>query len=144
MLRLLKFIKNEKGQTLVEFGLVLPVLLILVMGIIQFGFIFSAKIALTNAVREGARVAAVGVKLDNNGIIPGVKSTVINSIDNHGYIIVDESNIEMDYPEVGFPVTVKIIEPKVKLFAPVPEIFAPGQIITLKNFEASMRLEIKP
>jgi Flp pilus assembly protein TadG len=50
---------NEKGQTMVEFILVLPVLLIVLFGIFQFGIAFKNYISLTDAVRAGARTAAV-------------------------------------------------------------------------------------
>lgn len=51
---------NARGQSLVEFALVLPLLLILVFGVIDFGMGLRSYISLTNAVREGARFAAVG------------------------------------------------------------------------------------
>lgn len=44
---------------MVEFTLVLPVLLVVLFGIIQFGITFSNYVALTDAVRAGARTAAV-------------------------------------------------------------------------------------
>jgi len=51
--------RNEEGQALIEFALVLPLLLLLVFGIIQFGILFNNYITLTDAVRAGARQAAV-------------------------------------------------------------------------------------
>lgn len=56
-------IRNQKGQALVEMALVLPILLMLVFGIIEFGRIFNAYIIVSNASREGARYAAVGRSL---------------------------------------------------------------------------------
>jgi Flp pilus assembly protein TadG len=50
---------RERGQTMVEFTLVLPVLLVVLFGIIQFGLTFNNYVALTDAVRAGARTAAV-------------------------------------------------------------------------------------
>ena len=44
---------------MVEFVLVLPVLLVVLFGIIQFGMAFNNYLALTDAVRAGARTAAV-------------------------------------------------------------------------------------
>jgi Flp pilus assembly protein TadG len=44
---------------MVEFTLVLPVLLVILFGIIQFGITFGNYVALTDAVRAGARTAAV-------------------------------------------------------------------------------------
>ena len=50
---------NETGQALVEFALVAPMLFLLLFGIIQFGIAFMNNVALTDAVRTGARKAAV-------------------------------------------------------------------------------------
>ncbi len=51
--------KRFKGQALVEFALVAPVLLALTLGMIQYGIIFNTTIAVSNLSREGARGAAV-------------------------------------------------------------------------------------
>jgi Flp pilus assembly protein TadG len=51
--------KNEHGQTMVEFTLVLPILLVVLLGIVQLGITFKDYVALTDAVRAGARTAAV-------------------------------------------------------------------------------------
>lgn len=47
---------NERGAVAVEFALVLPALLLLVLGIIDFGRVFDAQQTLTFAARSGARV----------------------------------------------------------------------------------------
>jgi Flp pilus assembly protein TadG len=52
-------IREDRGAQLVEFILILPILLILVFGIINFGFVFGQKLSLNQAVREGARKAVV-------------------------------------------------------------------------------------
>jgi len=52
-------LRNERGQTMVEFAIVLPVLMLIVFAIIQFGILFNNFVALTDAVRAGARTAAV-------------------------------------------------------------------------------------
>ncbi|HZS24930.1 MAG TPA: TadE/TadG family type IV pilus assembly protein [Gaiellaceae bacterium] len=51
--------RNERGQTMVEFALILPVLLVVIFGIIQFGIAFNNYESLTDGVRAGARLAAV-------------------------------------------------------------------------------------
>ena len=51
--------KSEAGQSMVEMALVLPILLLLVGGIMDFGWLFYNQLALTNAAREGARYAAI-------------------------------------------------------------------------------------
>lgn len=52
--------RGSRGQSLVEFAMVMPVLVILIFGIIDFGMGLRSYISLTNATREGARFAAVG------------------------------------------------------------------------------------
>ncbi|MBI2764150.1 MAG: pilus assembly protein [Chloroflexi bacterium] len=52
---------GEGGQSLVEFSLVLTPLLLILLGIIQFGFIFNSYITIANATREGARDGSIYV-----------------------------------------------------------------------------------
>lgn len=51
--------KTEAGQALVEFTLILPIFLLLLFAIVDFGRGFYTWVLVTNAAREGARVAAV-------------------------------------------------------------------------------------
>lgn len=52
---------RQRGQDLVEFALVLPLLMIIVIGVLDLGRAFFASIALANVAREGARY---GINLD--------------------------------------------------------------------------------
>jgi Flp pilus assembly protein TadG len=49
----------DRGAVAVEFALILPILIVLVFGIIDFGRAFNAQVTLSQAAREGARVAAL-------------------------------------------------------------------------------------
>jgi hypothetical protein len=49
----------QAGAELIEFALVLPLFLLLTMAIIDFGFVFQQYNVVTNAAREGARVAVL-------------------------------------------------------------------------------------
>jgi Flp pilus assembly protein TadG len=51
-------IRRSNGQTMVEFVLVLPILMLVLFAIIQFGMTFTHYVTLTDAVRAGARTAA--------------------------------------------------------------------------------------
>jgi Flp pilus assembly protein TadG len=51
---------RDRGAAAVEFALVLPLLLLIVFGIIDFGRALNAQITLTQAAREGARLDALG------------------------------------------------------------------------------------
>lgn len=52
--------RADRGAVAVEFGLLLPLLLLILLGIIDFGFMLNAKVTVTQAAREGARLEAVG------------------------------------------------------------------------------------
>jgi Flp pilus assembly protein TadG len=62
-------LKNQKGGALIELAVVLPLLLLLVAGFVDFGFLFYNKQVLTNASREGARAGIVNVKASNGSKI---------------------------------------------------------------------------
>lgn len=51
--------QRDRGATAVEFALLLPVLLLVVFGIVDFGRALNAQITLTQAAREGARLTAL-------------------------------------------------------------------------------------
>jgi Flp pilus assembly protein TadG len=53
--------KGESGQSLVEFSLVLMPLFFILLGIIQFGFIFNTYVTMTNAARDAGRLGTVYV-----------------------------------------------------------------------------------
>ena len=50
---------DERGTELIEFAVVLPLLLLILMGIIDFGLLLQRYQVVTNAAREGARVAVL-------------------------------------------------------------------------------------
>lgn len=52
-------VANDGGAAAVEFALLLPLILVLVLGIIDFGGMLHGQVTLTQAAREGARVAAL-------------------------------------------------------------------------------------
>jgi Flp pilus assembly protein TadG len=54
-----KKLRGERGASAVEFGLIIPILLILVLGIIEFGHAFQVQGTLSAAAREGARAMAL-------------------------------------------------------------------------------------
>ena len=56
---LLSFYRNKRGQALIEFAFILPFLLVIVGGIVDFGLAFFVGQVIENAAREGARAGAV-------------------------------------------------------------------------------------
>ncbi|MFM6973925.1 MAG: TadE/TadG family type IV pilus assembly protein [Agromyces sp.] len=55
----LRNLLGDRGASAVEFAVIAPVLILLVLGIIEASLMFNAQITLTNAAREGARYSAV-------------------------------------------------------------------------------------
>lgn len=51
---------RDRGAALVEFALVLPLLIVLLVGIVEFGRAYHTQIVLQGAAREGARALALG------------------------------------------------------------------------------------
>ena len=52
-------VRGERGSNAVEFSLIVPILLVLVLGIVEFGHAFQVQGTLSAAAREGARVMAL-------------------------------------------------------------------------------------
>ena len=57
--------QRKRGQALVEFALVTPILLLIFGALVQFAFIFERQIGIENAVRDGARRAATYETVDS-------------------------------------------------------------------------------
>ncbi|HYE84535.1 MAG TPA: TadE family protein [Clostridia bacterium] len=54
-------ILNRKGQSMVEMALILPLIILLLMGMVEFSRIFGSYLLVAHASREGARQAAIGL-----------------------------------------------------------------------------------
>ena len=74
--------ENEKGTSIVEFAIILPVLLILIFGMVEFAALFYNKAVITNASREGAR-AAIVFRTDANGNYTPYQQVDIQTIVNN-------------------------------------------------------------
>jgi len=70
----------ERGAAAVEMALVMPLLILMVMGIIDFGRIFNGEIQLSQAAREGARVTALGAPggFDTTAVTTRAKAALTN------------------------------------------------------------------
>jgi Flp pilus assembly protein TadG len=51
--------RDDRGSAVVEFALIAPVLILLLLGIVEYGFVFNAQLQVTGAAREAARQMAV-------------------------------------------------------------------------------------
>ena len=78
--------KRQEGASAVEFALILPLLLILVFGIIEFSILFYDKAMITNASREGARVGIVYQYQDGGPNHPDdteIAAAIVQYVQNH-------------------------------------------------------------
>ena len=87
-------LRGQAGQAHAEFALVIPLLLFLFMGIYQFGAAFRDYIALTDAVRVGARQAAVSRSIDPEAnriplVISKVRTAAVNLDQNNLAVTVE-------------------------------------------------------
>lgn len=87
--------RNERGQGLLEFAAVVPIFLLIVMGVIDFGVGLKTWIQITNAAREGARYGAVHCsagEIDGTPVIDLVEDRAIDSATGLG---LDSSNVDV-------------------------------------------------
>jgi Flp pilus assembly protein TadG len=127
MLNHLRRRNEESGQAFVELALVLPVLLLLLLGVIQFGNVFRDYIALTDATRVGARQAAVArsIQPESNRIplvISKVEKAAVNLDKTQMTITVEPVKLDGITPgwEQSGDVTVRATYPfKIDLFGMV-------------------------
>ena len=70
-------IRSERGQSLTEFALALPILALLLFAVIQFGIVFNNYVTLTDATRAGARKGAVARRLQNptSAVVTAVRNS---------------------------------------------------------------------
>jgi Flp pilus assembly protein TadG len=78
-LNIRRWLTCDRGAELIEFAIVTPLLLLLVFGIANFGLMFQRYEVLTNAAREGARVAALPQYLE-----PDVRNRVTQYLTGSG------------------------------------------------------------
>ena len=70
--------RNQRGQAMVELVLILPILLLLLFGIVDFGRIYASNLVINNAAREGARAAALGAPDEDIVIIVNDRCTFLD------------------------------------------------------------------
>jgi len=110
---------EQDGQALVETALMIMVVLLLLMGIIEFGFVFFAYVRVSNAAREGARSGAVWLMQPSNPTLCGqVHQSVWSELPaikdaDSGTVTITSVNgdVDCDAPptlESGDPITVTV------------------------------------
>ncbi len=136
--RLFRKVKDEKGQAMVEMALVLPILLLLLCGILDFGWLFYNQLSLNNAAREGARYAVVNTEnADRDNLIHA------HIISETTHVFTDDVDITVTYSNATNPligdVTVRL-STDMRILTPVLGIFNGSQTKTIIS-SVTMRVE---
>ena len=111
-------IHEERGQTMVEFALVVPILCVILFGILQFGALYNDYVTLTDASRVGARKAAVSrheadpegaaeaaARSSAQGLDPGQLGVFVNATAwEHGESVTVEATYPYEIDLLGFVV----------------------------------------
>ena len=140
----MKRYRNQRGAALVEAAITLPIILLISVGIFEFGRAYQTWQVLTNAAREGARLAVINGSTDTD-VTARVRSYMQSgSLANYGTATVTiqrsvaltgadtASRIQIDYP-----FQFMVLNPVVRLVTPTSTTGAP---ITMQS-SAVMRNE---
>ena len=119
---------GESGAALLEFALVLPILLILLLGLIDFGLYFYNDLQLTHVARDAARYASVNQAGAAN-----------NAIDNATLVSTDITARNVDVASSGGEASVTLTA-TYHVITPLPNFIGIGSSLTI-NATAKMRRE---
>ena len=105
-------IASERGQAAVEFALIAPILIVLILGVIQAGIAFNHYITITDAARAGARTAIVA---RFTGISSGAVQTAVqdaaSSLDQSLLKVSATDATDPTWTKAGTNVVVKVTYP---------------------------------
>lgn len=104
--------KNRRGAAAVEVALVLPLLLLLTMGAIRYGWLFLKAQQITNAARAGARIAILPDVTINDDVLPAI-ADLMNAVGITGYnvSVILPDGVSWDALAPGEAVTVQVSVP---------------------------------
>lgn len=138
-----KLAKNEKGQAMVEFALILPLLILLLCGIIDFGWIYGNQIVLRNAGRDTARYMAINYNISGTDAANDATATTVlkDRLGTGGYL--NNSNLVVNSTLSGTGANAKVtVTATYPLPFLTPLISTILQKTTIEiNTETTMRLE---
>ncbi|RJR32980.1 MAG: pilus assembly protein [Desulfobacteraceae bacterium] len=145
--------RDERGGSLVEFAVVLPILFIVLFGVVELGVLLYDKAMITNASREGARAGIVydtAFRNADESVNSGAVTAKVNEVVSNyqGYLISfgSGSTITVEVSvggATGDPLRVTVRYPfRFLAFSNILALFGGGggDLITLKS-ESVMRLE---
>jgi Flp pilus assembly protein TadG len=141
----MKRFKNEKGAALIEAAVTVPIILLISVGIFEFGRAYQTQQVLVNAAREGARIAVIEGTTDAE-----VRTRVRDYVKGGGLKDLTDAQIPVSRSvaltasttastvEIDYPFEFMVLNPIVRLVA--PEDTTTGAPITMRA-SALMRNE---
>lgn len=124
--------RREEGQSIVEAAFVIPLLILILCGILDFGWIFSNQLTVNNYSREGARYAIVNSDETNLTYLVTERIKSISGMGDQDDIAVTVEIINHEDVKVKVTKTVAVL-------TPITGIFLPNQQITV-NSTSVMRI----
>ena len=127
-----KRMRSERGAALVEAAMIMPLIMLISVGIFEFGRAYQSSQVLTNAAREGARLAVLEGRTDAE-----VRARVNKYVTDGGLISLSDANIQVNrtVPLAGsttastvtitYPYTFMVLNPVVRLVTPTSTTGAP-------------------
>lgn len=103
--RIRHFLGGKRGSMSVEFGLLAPIFLLLVFGIVDFGHAWYMKMEITSASREGARYGSrYQTDTNNNHILPNALSPSIATWvqNNYSSLLPTDANLTVSVGGTGY------------------------------------------
>jgi Flp pilus assembly protein TadG len=136
-----RFTKNDDGAVLVEFALSLPLLLLIIVGIFDFGLAFQQLGVVTNAAREGARMAVLP-----GYSTPDIQNRVIAYLQAGGVTVTPQINVTPHPPDAATPFATMEVEVRVdytfKYLAPFAQMFGGTFGTVTLPARSTMRTEV--
>jgi Flp pilus assembly protein TadG len=141
----MKRMRSEKGAALIEAAITVPIILLICVGIFEFGRAYQTMQVLTNAAREGARMAVITTSKDED-ITARVRDYMkAGSLKEHATATVTiQRSVAMTGADtgssilIGYPFEFMVLNPVVRLIAPADK--TTGAPILMKS-SALMRNE---
>lgn len=120
--------KRQKGQSLVEIALILPIVLILFLGLTEVGFFLYSHVQVANAAREGARYGTLCNKNGNCSTLGELTTAVTERVEKEAPTLLGPANTTVAVAwtgdsTIGTPITVTVtydhVAPFVSAFVPM-------------------------
>jgi Flp pilus assembly protein TadG len=140
-------LKNERGTALLEAAITIPMLLLIAVGIFEFGRAYQTWQVLTNAAREGARMAIVPEPVSGaaearvrqymqDGGLPNYSSAGV-TVNRNATVTVNGTGVSATQVTIAYPFDFIVLQPVAKLINPGS---TTGQSLTMQA-SALMRNE---